>query len=221
MGSVRVDYSGPNTNLSTAPGFDGTPVWDSTYTSGPPSSYTSTSWTGGWVTNAPPTSYSSVELHGGTETTETISFTSPVTDPVIAIWSLGDQTTPTVASFVFSGDFPSETVELLAGGPDAKFGGSSIAVGSSPDFLIDSQAPGATGTYVTGEEGNGTIELLGTFGNGENGFASISFTTPISEGVYDFTVGEPTPEPETLSLLGLGLLALPLLRASLARRRRA
>jgi hypothetical protein len=52
-------------------------------------------------------------------------------------------------------------------------------------------------------------------------YSSISFTTPDQEWSYGFTTGYVTPEPETLSLLGLGLLALPLLRASLARRRRA
>jgi hypothetical protein len=218
MGSIYVDYVGETLGLSNStwasylgmtnngfyPGSGGTGVWNP-----------STSWTNLGATqniaNAPPTSYNSVAMNGGTgSNVENISFysncapsagscASPtpvwVTNPVIAIWSLGSPTDP--AEFVFTG---SEPFVILAGGPDAQFGGGPIT----------NCAPNT----VCGAEGNGTIEFLGTFDE-------ISFTTPDSEEYFAFTVGEGvTPEPETLSLLGLGLLALPLLRSSLARRRR-
>jgi hypothetical protein len=119
----------------------------------------------------------------------------------VAIWSLGSPGTP--AEYIFNS---AEPFVILAGGPDAQFGGGSIT---------DTATNAGCGAYtVCGEEGNGVIEFLGTFDE-------ISYTTPDSEDYYAFTVGEGvTPEPETLSLLGLGLLALPLLRSAVARRRR-
>jgi hypothetical protein len=224
LGSIYVDYTGETLGLSNStwapslglsnhgfyPGSGGSGVWNP-----------STSWTNLGATqniaDAPPTSYNSVAMNGGTgANVETISFysncapslgscpdPSPVwiTDPVVAIWSLGSPGTP--AEYIFNS---AEPFVILAGGPDAQFGGGSIT---------DTATNAGCGAYtVCGEEGNGVIEFLGTFDE-------ISFTTPDSEDYYAFTVGEGvTPEPETLSLLGLGLLALPLLRSAVARRRR-
>lgn len=162
---------------------------------------TSSSTTFGGATNAPPTSNNSVPVTGGYTDNEWIEFGTTVTDPLIAIWSLGSSSTP--ASFDF---INAKGIELLFGGADGYIGGQSIVV---------------SGLDVSGQEGSGVIEVLGTFGPGN----FLYFTTPDSENYYAFTVGEMTsdvtPEPETLSLFGLGLLALPFLRNAIARRRRA
>jgi len=173
---------------------------------------------------APPTSYDSVPIVGGYGGTETIAFDAAqnvpttVTDPMIAIWSLGNVSGDTPGVFIFN-----EPFILVAGGPDAQYGGSALQVCTGTTATAPYTGTGckpnengqyAIGTVAYGNEGSGILLFPGTY-------SSITFTTPDSEGYYAITVGEPTPEPETLSLFGLGLLALPLLRASLARRRRA
>ncbi len=172
---------------------------------------TAPSWTptstfsGGLVGNAPP-STASIALEGtapgGTSILETISFSAPVVDPVFAIWSLGQTGVP--ASFDFFSKSP-EPITLISGGPSTEFAGSSIIV---------------NGQMVTGVEGNGVIEVDGTF-------TSIDFTTPNFENFYAFTVGydqtltpSSVPEPATLSLFGLGLAAVPVARRLLMRRGR-
>jgi hypothetical protein len=94
---------------------------------------------------------------------------------------------------------------ILGGGPSTEFGGSAIT---------------STGSVVHGSEGNGLVQFMGSFD-------SITFTTPNFENYYAFTVGYDAtlsggggtvPEPATLSLFGLGVAALPLLRRSLSRR---
>jgi len=190
-GGLTVTYSGQTSGLTTAPSW--TPT---------------SSFTGGTIGNAPP-STASIALEGGTTPgvpplIESITFSSPIVDPVFAIWSLGSTNTP--ASF----DFVSKSAEdftLEAGGPSHEFGGSSITV---------------NGQIVNGVEGNGVIQFNGTF-------SSITFDTPNFENFYAFTVGydqtlTPTPgvpEPATLSLFGLGLAALPVARKLMLRRRRS
>jgi hypothetical protein len=185
IGSIVVSYSGQTDGLLT-----GYPSWT------PSSSYI-----GGVVGNAPPAADNSVKLEGGVAYTETITFSSAVADPILAIWSLGaggDQ-----ASFDFTS---SEPFNLVAGGPSTEYGGSGLT---------------KSGTDVLGAEGNGVVQFIGTY-------TSITFTTPTYENYYAFTVGEDqtltsglgaTPEPGTLSLLGLGLVALPFVRARFARSR--
>ena len=167
-----------------------------------PSWTPASTFTGGAVGNAPPHT-PTIQLQGGSALTETISFSSTVVDPIFAIWSLGAPTAP--ATFDFSSK-SGQPFDLLGGGPSAEFGGSALT---------------STGSVVHGSEGNGLVEFSGPFD-------SITFTTPNFENYYAFTVGydetltgggtPAVPEPATLSLFGLGVAALPLLRRSLSRR---
>jgi hypothetical protein len=193
MAATTVTYSGQTFGLaSNYPSFD------------PTSSYTSAA-----IDNAPPSSDGVIQMWGGSDLPETITFSAPVVNPIIAIWSLGNASD--IASFDFTS---SEPFTVAAGGPSAEYGGSSIYQGT-----------GADADNVYGAEGNGVIELIGTY-------TTIDFTTPGDEAWYGFTVGEDTvlndpptvtPEPGTLSLfcLGLGFATLPVLRNSMTRRRLA
>ncbi len=179
LGSNPVTYNG---DLYTVNFVDGSYGWS------PAASYV-----GGPVTSTPGLYQLAVLLDGGRGTGGTISFGTPVTDPVMAIFSLGDDfNPPDSASLVFSDPF-----HILAGGSSIHYGGSSIT---------------SLGDTVYGEEGNGTIQFIGTY-------SSISFQTPQFEHYYGITVGTAyTPEPGTLSLLGLGLGALPILQRRFLKR---
>lgn len=185
-GTITVSYSGQTSGLLTD-----YPSWKPTST-----------FTGGVVGNAPPASDNAVGIEGGVAYTETITFSTPVADPIFAVWSLGAPGTS--ASFDFSSGEP---FTVQGGGGSAEYGGTALYI---------------SGEDVEGNEGNGIIQFDGTF-------SSITFTTPEHENYYAFTIGEDdtltsnptgpgvTPEPGTLSLLGLGLLALPFARSRFAR----
>ncbi len=232
LGGIEVTYSGESVGLSSVYG-KAIPQAGSTTGSSPGAASGTLVWDASGLNtflgvNGPPTSYNSVAMLGGHPNyVQYIWFSQPVTDPLIAIWSLGaNRTGDSVdASFVFSGTsntVPSfsydNPVVFVSGGPSAEYPSS---VGGTPITLSGPDNKNGPGGYdvVSGVEGSGVVEVLGTFGP----TTPIMFITPTYEDYYAFTVGEmsDTPEPETLSLLGLGLLALPLLRSRLARRRRA
>lgn len=146
---------------------------------------------GSMVDNGPAQSNGIIQLFGGTSNVNTLTFSIAVINPVFAIWSLGNPGSS--ASFNFIGATP----VLVAGGPNAEYGGSSISV---------------SGNDVSGNEGNGTVMFVGTY-------SSLSWTNPTYEGWYGFDVGmtAAVPEPETVALMlaGLGVIG------TLARRRRA
>lgn len=145
------------------------------------------------VDNAPTSANGIIQLAGGNANINTITFSSPVVDPVMAIWSLGSG--GATATFVFSDATP----VFVAGGPSNEYGGSAISV---------------SGNTVTGREGNGTVMFKGTF-------SSLSWTNPDYEWWYGFNVGIAgvssgtpvgVPEPGPLGLLVLGLVGLGLAR---------
>jgi hypothetical protein len=98
------------------------------------------------------------------------------------IWSLGQP--GFLAQFVFGQPFT-----IQSGGPNAEYGGAAIT---------------AVGNTVSGLEGNGVIQFSGSL-------TSITWTNPVAEDWYGFTLGIPVaaiPEPETYALLLAGLAVL-------------
>ncbi len=125
---------------------------------------------GSIVLNAPLPANNIIQLEGGNDNINTVTFSAPVLNPVMAIWSLGAGGTP--ASFVFQNATP----VFVAGGPSNEYGGSAITV---------------SGNTVSGQEGNGVVEFLGTY-------TSINWANPQLEGWYGFNVGIAGPAPVPL-----------------------
>ena len=90
------------------------------------------------VNNAPVSADGIIQLAGGNTNVNTVTFSKPVVDPVMAIWSLGSGG----ASAQF--DFINATPVLVSGGPSTEYGGKSITL---------------SGNDVFGAEGNGTVPV--------------------------------------------------------------
>jgi hypothetical protein len=150
-GKIHIHYRGevgPHSCLG--PGY---PSW------GPPSTFS-----GGSVGN-PPGSGNQIALVGGPDTgTNTIEFSQPVTNPIIAIWSLGQRTILQRLHILRK-----QSITLESGGPSNEYGGKSVRVHNS---------------VISGREGNGTVQLNGTF-------TKIRFTVPLEENWSAFTIGIP------------------------------
>jgi hypothetical protein len=173
LGGVSVSYSGGLVG-SVLNGFSN--VW------APPTTYV-----GGVVDTSPASVGDDLRLNGAFTGVNTITFATPVINPLFAIWSLGQP--GFAASFSFN-----QTPTFVVGGPNSQFGGSAINV---------------AGNTVSGFEGNGIVQFIGTFN-------SISWTNSF-ENFYAFTVGSngerEVPEPASLLLVASGVLGV------LARRR--
>lgn len=177
MGPVAVSFSAGGNSSALV---DNYPSWTPTPT-----------WADGVkVANAPAASDGILNLFGGTANVNTLSFSTPVVDPVLAIWSLGQ------GGMQARFDFIGATPVLVAGGANTEYGGSSISI---------------SGNSVSGSEGNGTVMFTGTY-------SSLSWTNPVYENWYGFNVGMtaavPEPESYALALAGLAIIGL------FARRRR-
>ncbi len=137
-------------------------------------------YTSAAVDNGPTPINVSIQLVGGNPSiVNTITFSSAVHNPVMAIQSLGSSDT---AKYVFTQPFV-----LLSQGR-GHWGGGPASLSVSGNTLI-------------GNEGNGTIQFLGDY-------TSISWTVPDGENYHMFTVGAPVPEPETYAMMLAGLGAL-------------
>jgi hypothetical protein len=178
-----VTYSGEVTSETEVNG---------TASSGYPSWLPATTYADGTVVQDAPTFRDIIAQNGGAGTgVNTITFSQPITDPVMGIWSLGNGGDD--ANYTFSG---AEPFTIIAGGPSEEYGGSSIV----PNGGADS---------VTGAEGNGTLQFVGTY-------SQITFTNTNFENWYGFTLGvdglapppPAVPEPSTWVMMLVGFAGL-------------
>jgi hypothetical protein len=160
-GGVGITYTGELTSLSFAPLY--TPT---------------SSWVGGTVSNAPLQTNGAIQIEGGSGTgPDTITFETPVFNPILSVWSVGQSGLP--VRFVFDTD--NFTIE--ATGPNTPYGGTDL---TRSLFTI------------TGNESAGSIQFNGWV-------TSISWSNPDFENWYGFTVGvAPVPEPSTWIMMILG-----------------
>jgi PEP-CTERM motif len=147
---------------------------------------TSTIWSpnssfiGGTVDTSPSSVGDDLRLQGISQPLNSITFSTPVTNPVFAFWSVGSSA---LAAALFFSAVPT----FEAGGPNSMLGGGPIVV---------------INNVVSGNEGNGVVQFTGTF-------SSISWSDT-GEVLYAFTVGvnpgaSAVPEPTSLILLASGV----------------
>lgn len=169
LGGMAVTFTGRYASAITGSGTD---YWQ------PDEAYLSES-----VTNGPPAS-DIIRFVGGTTDTLTITFSEPVTDPVLAICSLGSSSQPRPLIF-------DNRVEILSFGR-GYWGNGSLA-------QIDEFT-------VVGQEGHGVVRFPGTH-------QSISWQNPEYESWSGITIGIPIVTPtavgDLLSPASLSLRCAP------------
>jgi hypothetical protein len=129
-------------------------------------------YTGLQVANSP-SNNDMIRFTGGpTSGTQTVTFSRPVTNPVMTILSLGG------GNITATMDFGPQPFVILKSGT-GHFGTGTLT---------------RTGNVLSGKEGNGLIQFIGTV-------TSITWTTPILESWAAFTIGVdmglPPPDPKS------------------------
>ena len=142
-----------------------------------------TPYVGGPVTNAPGT-VDGVVL-GDFTSSHSLTFNSPVTNPVMAIAGLGHDpgapSSPVLVTWAFS-----EPFTFLAGGQPGYFGAGSFVQPNS--------------TSIQGIDGHGLIQFQGTF-------SSLTWTTSPGEDISVFTIGL-IPAPGACGIAGLAMVGI-------------
>jgi hypothetical protein len=135
----------------------------------------------GIVDNQPSPANVSIQLMGGNSIVNTLTFSNPVLNPIMAIQSLGG------GNQVYY-EFGESFTLLSQGG--GHWGGSTTSLSQ-------------VGNKLYGKEGNGIIQFTGTY-------SSISWTVPNAEYYHMFTVGAPStvPLPGAVLLFAPGLAGL-------------
>ncbi|KAA0216292.1 MAG: hypothetical protein DYG94_05325 [Leptolyngbya sp. PLA3] len=159
IGSINVNFSGELWGAQTA---GGTNYWS------PGTAYVS-----GSVWNPPPAS-DILQCQGATPNTYTITFSQAVTNPYMAICSLGTPGVLSVLTF-------NQPFTILSQGP-GYFGSGTMTQGA--------------GNTLLGSEGYGVIQFIGTM-------TSITWTDPQWERWHGYQVAL-VPAPGAAALLGLG-----------------
>lgn len=176
--SINVSYTGDTIGMDSNPAIYNVP-----------SSFTSAE-----VPNTPG-SNGTILMVGGNSTINVFHFDTPVVNPYMAMFSVGQNGVP--VSFNFQDGLSFTLLSQGAG----NWGGGLLTP--------------ASGSSIVGYEGNGVIKFTGTF-------TEIRFTTPNYENYYGATIGvaevAAVPEPSSYAMLaaGLGLLGWTARRRQLA-----
>lgn len=170
IGGANVTYSGTYNFVQTGSPSDSHLA--NYWTEGSPAPYTGNS-----VVDNAPTPREMISLYA--TTTNTLTFSQAITNPVMTIVSMGQYSLP--VTYDFNADFT-----VLSEG-QGYFGNGYYSEDDVNEIL-------------TGYELHAAIQFIGTF-------TQISWTSS-AENWHGFTVGAPVPEPATLLLLGSGLVGL-------------
>jgi len=148
------------------------------------------------VPNSPPSDMIAIE---GTASNHVITFSAPVTNPILEVVSLGTPSLGTEYDFSLSSG---QSMSILAQGPSNVYGGCD----AEPCLSL-------SGSTLTGHEADGVIEFTGTF-------SSISWTAANPEYWNGFTFGVTglaapgtpgVPEPATWQYALISVFATMLL----------
>lgn len=141
---------------------------------------------------------------GGATNVVSMSFGSPVTNPVFHVANLDN------AQFSFAGLAGLTSMTLLNGNGG---GGDGLAVIGSPSFSIidanattsDATLPTSTPPIAGGRSGYGSVQLNGTFSTIAFGVGASGPGADINGGSFTLSI---VPEPGSLVLAGLGALSM-------------
>jgi hypothetical protein len=140
------------------------------------------------VPNAPPSDMIAID---GTATTHTITFSSAVVNPIMEIVSLGQPGFGTQYDFSLGAG---QSMSILNQGPSNNFGGCNTCLSLS-------------GSNITGTEGDGVIQFVGTYTSLTWTGANPEYWNGFTFGVTGLASTTTAPEPATWGTLLFALLS--------------